>query len=337
MPVAAILGATGFIGGHVALAALARGWEVRGVRRAASAVGLLGLERITWYEGDLDAPRSFDAALRGVDVVFHVAAYYPKDARAVTRHVAQAVQQIRNVLEAVERVGSPKLVYTSSLSTVGRPPLGEQRPADERDVYRPGTLPRSAYYEAKIAMETEVMRTGASGRPILVVNPTVVFGPGDARPTIGAVLIALARGYGIVSLPGWLNVVDVCDVAQGHLLAAQVGRPGQRYILGGTNITVRELMEQVAHLAHVPPPRAEVPAGVFRMLVRVLERIPGAAAAASHLMAFEHWRPLDSRRADRELGYRARPLRDTLADALHWYEAHGMLRRRGLWYDGARG
>jgi dihydroflavonol-4-reductase len=327
MTTALILGATGFIGGHTALAALRRGWEVRGLRRDPSASGLLVGEHVAWFSGDLDEPGSFDDALRNVDAVFHAAAYYPKDGRHVPRQVANAIRQTRNVLEAMRRLGSPMLVYTSSLSTIGRPPAGQDRLADERDAYVPGTLPRSAYYECKIAMEQEVLRAASAGLPATVVNPTVVFGPGDAQPTIGALLIAMARGLGIVSLPGWLNLVDVRDVAEGHLRAAEVGARGERYILGGENVRIGDLMRQVARLAHVRPPRAEIPLGLLRLLVRVGERLPGASALGNHVGAFEYWQPLNCGRMERDLGVRARPLVSTLTDALRWYEEHGVLKR----------
>ncbi|MCX6070880.1 MAG: NAD-dependent epimerase/dehydratase family protein [Chloroflexi bacterium] len=322
MTTALILGATGFIGGHVGLAALQRGWELRGLRRDASAVGLLGAERIAWFIGNLDEQGSLEDALRGVDLVFHAAAFYPSDGRRVPSQVAHAVQQMKNVLEALQRAGSPPLVYTSSLSTIGRPPEGEDRLADERDVYVPGTLPRSAYYETKIAMETEVLRAA------VVVNPTVVFGPGDARPTTGGLLIALARGFGIVSLPGWLNIVDVRDVAEGHLRAAEAGVRGQRYILGGANLRISEFMRDVARRANVPPPRAEIPAALLRVIVRIGERLPGASVLGNHVGAFEHWQPINCSRAERELGLKPRPLAVTLADSLRWYEEHGALKRR---------
>jgi dihydroflavonol-4-reductase len=328
MITALVLGATGYIGGHIGLAALRRGWELRGLRRDPRAVGLLGAEHVTWFAGTLDAPESLDAALRGVDIVFHAAAFYPHDGRHVPRQVANAVRQTLGVLEAVRRAGSPLLVYTSSLSTIGRPPAGEDRLADERDSYVPGTLARSAYYESKAAMEREVLRAAAAGAPSVVVNPTMVLGPGDAQPTTGALLIALARGYGVVALPGWVNIVDVRDVAEGHLRAAEAGARGERYILGGANLRICELMRQVAQLANVPPPRGEIPAGLLRVMVRIGERLPGASVLGNHLGAFEYWQPLNCTRAERELGFKPRPTVDTLTDALRWYEEHGALRRR---------
>lgn len=328
MTTALVLGATGFIGGHIGLAAVHRGWELRGLRRDPAAVGLLGSIPVEWFTGTLDEPASLDEALRGVDVVFHAAAFYPRDGRHVPRQVANAVRQTRGLLEALRRAGSPRLVYTSSLSTIGRPPRNAGRMADERDVYVPGSLPRSAYYEAKIAMESEVLRAAAAGAPAVVVNPTVVFGPGDERPTTGALLLALARGYGGVSLPGWVNIVDVRDVAEGHLGAAEAGVSGERYLLGGTNLRIGEFMREVARLANVPPPRSEIPSALLRLLVRIGERLPGASVLGNHLGAFEYWQPLNCARAERELGMQSRPLSATLSDALRWYEAHGALKRK---------
>ncbi len=328
MTTALVLGATGFIGGHIGLAAVERGWAVRGLRRDPTSAGLLDSESVDWFSGALEDSAALDDALRGVDIVFHAAAFYPRDGRHVSRQVGTAVRQTRGVLDAVCRAGSPMLVYTSSLSTIGRPPTGEGRMADERDVYVPGALPRSAYYECKYAMESEVLRAAAAGASIVVVNPTLVLGPGDARPTTGALLLALARGYGIVSLPGWVNMVDVRDVAEGHLRAAEVGVRGERYLLGGANLRIGELIRQVARLAHVLPPRAEIPLALLRVLVRIGERLPGASVLGNHLGAFEYWQPLNCSRAERELGVRARPPAATLQDALRWYADHGALKRR---------
>lgn len=321
-----VLGATGFIGGHIGLAALDRGWQVRGLRRNAAATGLLDGANVEWRTGSLDEAGGLASAMGEVDLVFHAAAYYPRHARHIPRQVQAAVDQILRVLAAGRASGSPRLLFTSSLSTIGRPPAGISRQADERDVYLPGTLPRSAYYECKIAMEAEVLRAAADGYPAVVLNPTAVFGPGDLRPTTGALLLALARGRGVVSLPGWLNVIDVRDVALAHLSAAETGRPAERYILGGHNMRVSEFIRSVALAAGVRPPRVEVPRAALRVLVRVGERLPGLSVLGNHLGAFDFWQPLDSGKAGRELGLRARAWDETLADSLAWYRQQGSLK-----------
>lgn len=323
-----ILGATGFIGGHIGLAALERGWTVRALRRNPDPTGPLATAPVEWFSGSLDAPESLDQPLRSVDFVFHAAAYYPKDGRHVSRQVAFAVKQTRNVLDALHRAGSPKLLFTSSLSTIGRPALGEARLADERDTYIPGSLPRSAYYECKIAMEREILQA-AVGTQAVVLNPTAVFGPGDWKPTTGGLLIGIARGYGLVSLPGWTNVVDVRDVARAHLRAAEVGVSGERYVLGGHNLRIAEFIRSIAEAARVRPPLFELPRSVLRALVRIGERLPGASALGNHLGAFETWQPLDSSKARRALGLDPRPWADTLRDSLEWYRGRGLLPREG--------
>lgn len=321
-----ILGATGFIGGHIGLAALERGWTVRALRRSPDLAGPLAMAPVEWFAGSLDAPASLDLPLRSVDYVFHAAAYYPNTGRHVPRQTASAVQQTHNVLEALRRAGSPRLLFTSSLSTIGRPAPGEARLADERDHYVPGSLPRSAYYECKIAMEREVLRS-ATETPAIVLNPTAVFGPGDWKPTTGGLLVGLARGYGLVSLPGWVNVVDVRDVARAHVRAAEVGICGERTLVGGHNLRIADFMCTIAEAAHVRPPLFELPRPILRALVRIGERLPGASALGNHLGAFETWQPLDCSKARRTLGVDPRPWADTLRDSLAWYRDHGVLPR----------
>jgi dihydroflavonol-4-reductase len=174
-----VLGATGFIGGHIARAAVEQGWEVRGLRRQPGALGHLGPAPVRWYEGDLEQPASLLPALAGVELLFHAAAYYPQGSRPVPEHVAHSVQQTRGVLEAAASARVGRVIFTSSLSTIGQPPTGADRLADERDHYVPGSLPGSAYYECKYAMESEALRACAAGQDVVVTNPTLVLD----RPT----------------------------------------------------------------------------------------------------------------------------------------------------------
>jgi dihydroflavonol-4-reductase len=320
-----VLGATGFIGGHVALAALDRGWKVRGLRRLPTPAGPARDAPVEWFTGDLGRPETLAEALQGVDIVFHAAGYYPTSGGRVAGHVARGVRQTRIVLDAVARAGARRFVYTSSLSTIGLPPAGEQRLADERDQYLPGSVARSAYYECKYAMESEVLRAAAAGLPALALNPTAVLGPGDAKPTTGGVLLAVARGLGIVSVPLTVNIIDVRDVAAAHVRAAEVGEVGERTILGGANVTVPELMATVASLAGVAPPRLEVPRGLVHWLASFVSALPGAGRFANHLLALDYWQAYSCQKAQRELGLAVRPLEETLREALVWYAQHGFL------------
>jgi dihydroflavonol-4-reductase len=327
MPTALVLGATGFIGGHVALAALERGWRVRGLRRDPHSTGHIGGAPVEWLTGDIDRGEGLREALAGAEVVFHAAAYYPRVSGHVSRQVAVAVAQTRRLLEAASDAGVGRLVYTSTLSTIGLPPAGEARLADERDRYLPGSIARSAYYECKYAMESEVLRAAAGGLPAVVVNPTVVFGPGDLHPTTGGVILAVARGLVPAWVPATLNVVDVRDAAAAEVRAAEVGRTGERTILGGSNVTVSALIEAVAEITGVRPPRVQISLTVAEALAGLGDVIPALAAAGNHLRAIRYWQGYDCRKARLVLGLEPRPLATTLRDALAWYQARGILTR----------
>lgn len=322
MTTALVLGATGFIGGHLARAALGRGWQVRGLRRRPGAVGHLGQEPVAWYGGDLDRPASLQPAFDGADIVFHAAGYYPRSGAPLARQVAHAVRQTRTVLEAVRRGGASRLVYISSLTTIGHPPPGENRLADERDLYTPGSLARSAYYECKYAMESEVLRADV-GLPCVAVNPTAVLGPGDVHLTLARFLLAVARGWALAWLPAQLNVVDARDVAQATLRAAEVGRPGERYLLGGHNLSLKELMTRACRLTGVAPPRFELPLWLADLAVFLSDWLPPLRLAGNHLRAIRWWQGYNCDKARRELGLSARPLETTLTEAFEWLASQG--------------
>ncbi len=322
MTTALVLGATGFIGGHIARAALGRGWQVRGLRRRPGAVGHLGQESIAWFDGDLDAPDSLQPAFDGADVVFHAAGYYPKSGEPVHRHLARALRQTRSVLDASRRAAVPRLVYISSLTTIGTPPPGAGRLADERDRYLPGSLPRSAYYEGKYAMESEVLR-GDHGVPVVVLNPTAVLGPGDVHLTLARLLLAIGRGWALAWLPAELNVVDVRDVAQAVVRAAEAGRPGERYLLGGHNLSLHRLLSIACRMAGVPPPRFGLPLWCVDAVVLLSDLVPPLRFAANHLRAIRLWQPYNCEKARRVLGLSPRPLEATLRDSFDWLAAQG--------------
>jgi dihydroflavonol-4-reductase len=320
-----VLGATGFIGGHIARMALDRGWDARGLRRQSGTTGHLGEAPVSWFEGDIDQPDTIMAAFEGVEIVFHVAGYYPSHAREIPDQIAHAVRQTRGILDVARRTTVARMVYTSSMTTIGLPPVHEERLADERDLYIPGSVPRSAYYECKYAMESEVLRAALAGLPVVVVNPTAVFGPGDHHQALGGVLLAVARGQAIGWLPASINVVDVRDVAAAQLQAAEVGSLGERYILGGHNDTLRNLLSLSAEIVGVRAPRIEIPLKLVELLLTLGKVIPELDRAGNHLRAIRTWQAYDCSKAEQELGLTPRPLRQTLEDALSWYRVHGYL------------
>jgi dihydroflavonol-4-reductase len=324
---ALVLGATGFIGGHIAKAALAAGWEVRGLRRRTNRSGHLGELPVSWVRGDLKDYAALRLAMDRVDVVFHAAAFYPTDGnpRKVRQQVEYAEREIQNVLAAALAAKVKRFVFTSTLTTIGHPPAEENRLADERDFYVPGSLPKSAYYEAKFAMEQMVLEAVAQKIPAVVLNPTAVFGPGDVNLTLGGLLIAVARGRMIGWLPGEINVVDVRDVAAAHLAAAEQGIIGERYILGGHNYTVREALTLAANVAGVKAPRFEIPLWLLKSTVGLGDLLPFLPFPANHLRTVEYWQGYNCQKAYQTLGLTARPFRDTVWDALDWFRKTGQL------------
>lgn len=264
---------------------------------------------------------AWQQAMRGCDVVFHAAAAYPNAAYDVAGWVRDSVIQMRAVLQAARDANVGRFVYTSTLTAVGLP--GQPgRLADERDFYVPGSV-RSAYYESKFAMEMEAFRAAEEGLPIIILNPTAVFGPGDVKPTTGELMLRVARRQIPVYFDATINVVDGRDVAAAHVAAAECGRIGQRYILGGHNLTLKDMLTTVAHAAGVGPPRWKISLGLVKALVSAGNslRLPlPDLVKAVHLL-----QPLSSDKAQRELGLRPRPFEQTALDTIAWFRENHYL------------
>ena len=324
---ALILGATGCIGNNTVRAGLVAGWQVRAFHRPTSNTWMLEGLDVEHALGDLDDPASLREAMRGCDLVIHSAAYYPRHSLDMAGSLRLATSQLRNVLDAAAEAGVERLVYTSSLTTVGAS-ADPDRLADERDYYLPGST-GSAYFEAKWAMEAEAWRAIARGLPVVIVNPTAVFGPWDVKPATGEILVNVVRGR----LPVWLdldvNIVDARDVGRGQVLAAERGHTGQRYILGGQNLPLREALTLATREAGVRPPKWQVSLGLVRRLVRIgeaLGRLPLVPPLPlEHFKTLSEWRALSTAKAREELGLETRPVAETIRDTLAWFREHGYL------------
>ena len=323
---ALVLGGTGFIGGQIVRAALEAGYAVRALRRRHSVGALADIaRRVEWVNGDLDDIDSLVAAANGCDVLFHAAAHYPQSSRDIHGEVTYAEAQMGHVLEAARRAGVEQLIYTSSLTTLG-PPSQPGRLADERDFYTPGSSD-SAYYEAKFAMEQMALQAAADGLPVVTLLPTAVFGPGDAKPVTGRLLLEVARGRVPIYLDAAINVVDARDAAATHIAAAERGRVGERYIIGGHNLTLRQALTATAAAARVPPPRLKLPRRLAEAIIRLTDVLPGVELP-EHARTLRFLQPLSTLKAERELGLTARPVEQTLHDALAWFREHGYLTRK---------
>jgi dihydroflavonol-4-reductase len=317
-----VIGATGFIGGAIARAAVESGWQVRAVRRDDRKTGAIGdlAERgaVEWHQAHLRDGDALARGMTGCNVIFHAAGYYPLTSRGATAQIQLARAQMENVLEAFRHARADLLVYTSSLSTIGKPAQAG-RLANESDVYQLGSVP-VCYFDVKIIQEHAAL---ASGLPVVVLCPTGVFGPGDVKPTSGRLLLMMARGQVFYYMDGVQNVVDVRDVATTHLSAVERAQPGQRYIVGGETMTYRQMLTIAARESGRRPPWLRLPMG----LVQVAGALAGQLGilGGDVLQAVPYWQPLDTSRARVELGHTSRPFAETVRDALAWFREHRYL------------
>jgi dihydroflavonol-4-reductase len=311
-----VTGATGFLGSHVARALVERGDDVRVTVRASSS-----REAIAGLDVDVSVARLGDRAalrraLRGVDRLFHVAG--TTDLRAPVAELMQVnVEGTRVVMEEALRAGVGSVVHTSSIGAVGpAPPHGV---VDERTAFPIGLgVP---YAESKHAAETEALRAAARGLPVVIVCPAHVFGRGDLGPTSTGVVRRFLLRRIPAFVPGAINVVDVADVAAGHLLADEQGVSGERYILGNRNYTWDRLFAELERLSGVEGPQLELPVGVALALAEAGARGPfPAPVSPAEVRAAGHWWTCKSTKARRELGWTTRAHEDTVEDTVRWWE-----------------
>lgn len=327
---ALVVGGTGFLGLNLVETLRDAGHDVAATRRASSNTLLLRKLKVPLVEADLADVPSLVAAMRGVDVVFLAAGYYPRFAFERERQVAEAVAALRNALAAARHAEVGRLVYTGSVVTVRR--CDDGRPARESDGLAdvPGG---STYFAVKIAMEQEVARAVAAGLDAVTVLPTGCLGPYDWKVGTGFFVVGMANRAIPAYLDGRINVVDSRDVARGHLLAAAHGRRGERYILGGHDVGAEELLRRVAERLDVPLPPLRLPPEVASMVAALEEHHcvaegrgrPSISKEIVDLIRYGQF--VDSSRARDELGYTARPLEETIDASYDWYRRNGYVRR----------
>jgi dihydroflavonol-4-reductase len=316
---ACVTGATGFVGAHVVRALAQRGDDVRVVYRNPDRLKALAGTRYRRAKCDVLDYQALKRALRGTDVLFHVAGYV---ASSPMERVWQLNARGPDIaVQAAAAAGVRRVVVTSTISAIGL--ANGNRPATEETSYPEDWL-GLAYPDSKHAGETAALAAAERHDvEVVVVNPAYVLGVPVNRSQPGETSTRTIGNYLRGRLPGVLdapmNFVDVEDVAAGHLLAADRGRPGERYILGGENLPWPRLIERVAELSGVRYPILALPASIRRVAqVREALGLPGALSAeASNLMG-QDWR-FSSRKAREELGYDSRPLDDTLQETIDWY------------------
>jgi dihydroflavonol-4-reductase len=324
-----VTGATGFIGSAVARVLIERGHRVRAlVRRGSSRANLEQLP-VEVVEGDLRDPTSLRRAIAGCRAVFHVAADYrlwvPDPASLYATNVAGT----EALLQAAEAERVERFVYTSSVGALGIDPSGQ--PADEQTPVQMGEI-IGHYHRSKLLGE-QLARQFAARLPVVIVNPSFPVGPRDIKPTpTGLTILKAAAGRMPAYLDTGINLVHVDDVAEGHHLAFEKGRAGMSYILGGWNLSLRELLLLIAQISGRAPRLVRLPQGAAMAMAYALEgfaRLTGRTPLASRDEVRLARRPMyfSSRRAERELGYRARPAEHAVQDSIAWFEAQGYLER----------
>jgi len=322
-----VTGAAGFLGSHVTRQLVARGDEVRVLLRASStnrAIADLSLEYVT---GDLRDPASLDRAMKGVKRVFHVAADYRLWAKRKQDIYDSNVGGTKNLLEAAKRAGVEQLIYTSTVATIAvdRPQL----PNEFTDAKLEEMV--GHYKRSKWMAEREVLDAAKSGLPVIVAMPTTPVGPWDWKPTpTGKIVLDFLNG----KMPGYvetgLNFVGVEECAAGHLLVAEKGKVGERYLLGGENLTLKAMLDTLSKITGLRAPMLKIPHGLAlgvayanTVFSRLVGREPGIPVEGVKIA--RHMMFVDCSRAQRELGFKAGPVSAALERAVRWYDANGYI------------
>ncbi len=324
----AITGASGLLGGNLAAELIAAGHQVVATRRAGTKVAHLDDLAIEWRDADLGDPAALARAFTGSGAVFHCAAAVTVK-RAVTAEMKAAnVTGTQHVIDACVSAKVARLVHTSSVVAVGLSTDG--RPCDETAAWnfdREGLL--DAYAITKHQAE-EIVRAARERIDAVIVNPTYMFGPRDARPSSGQLIVDTVRRRIPGWTPGYNNFVDVRDVARGMIAAWQRGRRGERYILAGHDMTYRQIFDTIAHVAGVKPPRLPAPRALAWLLGKWGDRVEARGGepvvnSTQVRYAYTDKFRFASTKAARELGYQFGPIEPAIRDALAWFRARAMV------------
>jgi len=326
-----VTGGTGFLGAHIVRALLRRGEHPRCLVRATSDQRNLAGLPVEIVQGDLTDVASLQRATKGVATVFHCAADYRLYVRDPRETYASNVEGTRNVLRAAAEAGVSRVVYTSSVGTLGLnrsgQPATEETPVAAGDMV--GHYKRSKFQAERVAEEWSLQ-----GLPLVIVNPSTPVGELDVKPTpTGQILVRFLNRRMPAYVETGLNVVDVRDVAEGHVLAAEKGRAGERYILGHRNMTLKEILDTLARLTGLPAPRLRVPhwlplavAAVDTSLARLVGRSPEIPIESVRLS--RHRMFFDASKAVRELGLPQTAVEEALERAVHWFRDNGYVHSR---------
>ncbi|MEO6923856.1 MAG: hopanoid-associated sugar epimerase, partial [Bryocella sp.] len=321
-----VTGSTGFVGSHVASLAAEQGAQLRLLARKTSKTEHLP-KNAEVVVGDLREPQGFASALRGCDAVIHVAADYRLWVPDPADMYKANVEGTRELLRLAREAGVPRVVYTSSVATMGFKTDGtvvdEDTPVSEAAMI--GHYKRSKWLAERVAIEA-----AQNGQQVMVLNPTTPIGAMDAKPTpTGRIVVDFLNKNFPAYVETGLNLVDVREVARVHLSALEAGRPGERYILGGENLTLKQILDKLGAMTGVPSPKMKVPHAMAMAFAFFDETITGKLRGKEPRATMEAVRMgkkmmfARSAKAERELGFRVLPVEDALHEAVGWFVAHG--------------
>lgn len=318
-----VTGSTGFVGSNLCRELLARGHAVRAFHRSSSKLRLLDGLDVEHAVGDLTQPETLEAAVQGIEAVFHAAAWMGGSEQGGKQY-AVTVEGTRNLLQAARSAGVRRVVHTSSVAALGVPTDSTETPAliDERHTwnYRPDFYP---YGYAKYLAEQEVQKAVAQGQDVVIVNPTLVFGPGDIYRQSESIIVQVAEHRVSVAIAGGINCVHIDDVIRGHLAALECGRTGERYILGGENLTHMQLLRMIAEVTGVGAPNLVLPTRLVRSLappVQLLQAFIHLPIASNLLRLAGYYFFYDGSKTEQELGLREHiPVREAISAAWAWF------------------
>jgi dihydroflavonol-4-reductase len=328
-----ITGATGFVGSHVARALAVRGADLRLLVRSTSRTDNIADLHAEVATGDLRDPESLKKAMAGCEFVFHVAADYRLWVRDPEQMYRSNVEGTRAIIRAAQECGIRRVIYTSSVATMGFTREGhiarEDSPVSIKEMV--GHYKRSKFMAEQIALEA-----GRGGANVVVVNPTTPIGEYDIKPTpTGRIVVDFLKRKFPAYVDTGLNLADVREVARGHLLAMEKARPGERYILGGVNLTLKQILDKLSELTGLPSPTMKVPHAVamgFAVFDQfftgtILGKEPRATIDAVKMGRKKMFAA--STKAEYELGYKVLPVEDALRRAVEWFQTNGYVEEPG--------
>jgi dihydroflavonol-4-reductase len=322
-----LTGATGFVGHHVALALAAQGADLRLlVRKTSNLKNLEGIRGET-HVGDLLEPESLRAGLEGCDAVMHVAADYRLWIRDPKTMYRANVEGTSELLRMSREAGVPRVVYTSSVATMHFRTDGlvinEDTPVSLKDMV-------GHYKRSKFLAELESIKAAQAGQQVMILNPTTPIGPNDSKPTpTGRIFVDFLNGKFPAYMDTGLNLVDVAEVARTHVAALTVGKPGKRYILGGENLTLKQILDKMAAITGIPSPTIKIPFAVAATYAFFEEWITGRMRGREPRATLEEVRMgrkkmfASSARAQQELDFRIVPVYPAMRAAIEWFRANG--------------